>query len=247
MRWVLALREVIVATPLRARVAPLLIFLALTAAQGAFGDHSRYWVYLLKSVLGAGLLWLVWPAVAEMRWRFSLDACAVGILVFVVWVGAEGYYLPLTAVEDQLVGYLRGALGMEPTMPSAPAVPWNPHLAFGQDSALAWLCIVGRIAGSSLVVPPLEEMFYRSFLYRFLAAAKFESIPLLGIRIWPFLIGSIIFGAAHREWLPGIFCGAMYQWLVCRHGRLGEAMTAHAITNFLLGLWVVSRGAWVFW
>jgi hypothetical protein len=24
-------------------------------------------------------------------------------------------------------------------------------------------------------------------------------------------------------------------------------MTAHAITNFLLGLWVVWKGAWSFW
>jgi len=29
--------------------------------------------------------------------------------------------------------------------------------------------------------------------------------------------------------------------------RLGDAMTAHAITNFLLGVWVVWRHAWNFW
>jgi hypothetical protein len=39
-----------------------------------------------------------------------------------------------------------------------------------------------------------------------------------------------------------------YQWLVLRKNRLGDAMTAHAITNFLLGVWVVWRGgsAWKF-
>jgi membrane protease YdiL (CAAX protease family) len=42
-------------------------------------------------------------------------------------------------------------------------------------------------------------------------------------------------------------CGAAYQWLVLRKGRLGDAMTAHAITNFLLGAWIVWRGAWQFW
>jgi membrane protease YdiL (CAAX protease family) len=52
---------------------------------------------------------------------------------------------------------------------------------------------------------------------------------------------------AHNEWRAGIFCGAAFQWLVLRKGRLGDAMTAHAITNFLLGVWIVGRGAWQFW
>ena len=52
---------------------------------------------------------------------------------------------------------------------------------------------------------------------------------------------------AHREWLAGILCGFAYQGLVCWKKRLGDAMTAHAITNFLLALWVVGRGAWKFW
>jgi CAAX protease family protein len=49
------------------------------------------------------------------------------------------------------------------------------------------------------------------------------------------------------RWVAGIFCGLVYQWLVIRKGRLGDAMAAHAITNFLLGLWVIWRPAWNFW
>jgi hypothetical protein len=60
-------------------------------------------------------------------------------------------------------------------------------------------------------------------------------------------VTSLLFGFAHYEWLPGVLCGAIYQGLVCRKGRLGDAITAHAITNFLLGIWVVTRGAWHFW
>ena len=58
---------------------------------------------------------------------------------------------------------------------------------------------------------------------------------------------SIIFGVVHREWLAGILCGAAYQWLVLRRGHLGDAMTAHAISNLLLGIWVAYKGAWHFW
>jgi hypothetical protein len=107
--------------------------------------------------------------------------------------------------------------------------------------------IVARILGSTLVVPPLEEVFYRSFVYRYIANQNFPSVPLNQFLPWPFLATAAVFGFSHNEWLAGILCGAAYQWLVLRKNRLGDAMTAHAITNFLLGVWVVWRGAWHFW
>jgi CAAX prenyl protease-like protein len=101
--------------------------------------------------------------------------------------------------------------------------------------------------GSPFVVPPLEEVFYRSFLYRYLVRQDFLAMPLGEFRWSSFVIVSAVFGLAHNEWLAGIICGAAYQGLVVRKGRLGDALTAHAITNFLLGCWVVGRGAWNFW
>ncbi|MCL5098777.1 MAG: CAAX prenyl protease-related protein, partial [Candidatus Omnitrophica bacterium] len=94
---------------------------------------------------------------------------------------------------------------------------------------------------------PLEEVFYRSFLYRYLVQADFLQVPL-GRFLWlPFLLTSMIFGSTHNEWLAGLLAGLAFQGLVCWTKRLGDAMTAHAITNFLLGLWVIWQGAWHFW
>jgi hypothetical protein len=113
---------------------------------------------------------------------------------------------------------------------------------------MAWVYMVARIAGSSLVVPPLEEVFYRSFLYRMFVKADFRVMPLSQFHGLSFVVTSAIFGFMHPDrWLAGILCGLAYQWLVIRKGRLGDAMTAHAVTNLLLGLWVVSKGAWNFW
>src|SRR5262249_45354781 len=103
------------------------------------------------------------------------------------------------------------------------------------------------IAGSTLIVPPLEEVFYRSFLYRYLIRPDIQAVSLHAFRMHSFIITSVLFGVSHQEWMAGILCGAAYQGLVCWCGRLGDAMTAHAITNFLLGVWVVWRGEWHFW
>ncbi len=221
-------------SPLAARVVPFAVFIGLTFCQDFFGEAGRYWIYLAKTLLGAWLIALVRPAIAEMRWKLSWEAVAVGAAVFVMWVGLPG-----------LLKWL-GSSGSFALFNSA-RTAWNPTTQFASSPALAWLFIGGHIGGSALVVPPLEEVFYRSFLYRYLARKDFESVSL-GQFLWlPFLVTSVVFGLEHREWLAGILCGFAYQGLVCWKNRLGDAITAHAITNALLGVWVVWRGAWHFW
>jgi CAAX prenyl protease-like protein len=72
-------------------------------------------------------------------------------------------------------------------------------------------------------------------------------VPLNRFRPIPFLVTTLVFGLAHNEWLAGLLCGAAYQGLTLRKNRLGDAMLAHAVTNFLLGVWIVWRGAWNLW
>ena len=212
-------------SPTAARVVPFAVFVALTALQGQFGAASHYWMYLLKTLVGVALVWATLPAVAELRWRITPAAVLTGVAVFAIWVGLDPFYPKLAASGE----------------------PWNPHRAFGDGVPLAWFFIAVRVLGSTLVVPCLEEVFYRSFLYRSIARADFQALPLGQFAWLPFVATTAAFGLAHREWLAGILCAAAYQGLVCWRKNLGEAMTAHAVTNLLLGLYVVSRGAWIFW
>jgi hypothetical protein len=212
-------------SPVLSRVIPFLVVVAITALQGRLGEDSRFWLYLLKTLVGGWLLWLVWPVVEELRWEFSWRAVVVGALVFGIWVGLDPYYPKLQARGEG----------------------WDPLTRFGESSAAAWFFVVVRFVGSVIVVPPLEEVFYRSFLYRYVVSSNFLSLPLSGFRMIPFLVVAVIFGLAHHEWLAGFLCGCCYQGLVCWRGRLGEAVAAHAVTNLLLGVWVVARADWHFW
>ena len=223
----------LIRSPLRARVIPFVVFIVLTSGQSWLGGAGRYWLYLAKTLAGAWMLWAVRPVVAEMRWNFSWPAGLVGVAVFFLWIG----------LDDLLMN-----LGFPKSYPKmGSSAGWNPNAFFGEGSSLAWLFIVVRLAGSALVVPPLEEVFFRSFLHRYVVRTDFLKVPL-GIPGWrPFLVVSLIFGFEHREWLAGLLCGFAYQGLVCWKKRLGDAITAHAITNFLLGLWIVGKGAWQFW
>ena len=215
----------ILTSPILVRVIPFAAFALLTMLQGRFGEESQYWVYALKTILGAWMLWQVRHQVREMKWNISWQAIVVGVGVFVAWVGLDGYY---------------------PTL-SGRSGSFNPLSTYGSGSALAVVFVAVRVIGSSLVVPPLEEVFYRSFIYRYLIQFNFLDVSLKRFEWWAFLIAAAVFGIAHYEWLPGILCAFAYQGLVLRKGRLGDAMTAHAITNFLLAAWVITRGAYHFW
>ena len=148
-------------SPVWARVAPFAVFILLTSAQGWLGEGGHYWCYLGKTVVAAWMLFAVRSAVAEMRWVWSWQAIVTGVAVFLVWVG----------LDDLLV-----RLGFPNSYPKMKlsAAGWNPHLFFGEGSALAWFFIVTRVVGSSLIVPPLEEVFFRSFLYRYVAKVDFQ-------------------------------------------------------------------------
>jgi membrane protease YdiL (CAAX protease family) len=49
------------------------------------------------------------------------------------------------------------------------------------------------------------------------------------------------------RWAPGIFAGAVYGVVAIRTNRLGEAVAAHAVTNFLIAISVLAFGCWQLW
>jgi CAAX prenyl protease-like protein len=223
VKW---LREKMAGSPEFARVAPYFVFVLVGGLASVLDNDAPFWGYALKTAVGAWLVWEMRRVAEEVRWAFSWEAVVIGVAVFAVWVGLDGLYPRL----------------------ANPGEGWNPQKQYGAESFLAWFYIVVRIVGSSVVVPPIEEAMFRSFLYRYLVKLDFRAMPLNQYHGLSFLVTSAIFGLLHPDrWLAGILCGLAYQWLVLRKNRLGDAMTAHAITNFLLGVWVVWRGAWNFW
>src|SRR5205085_1287963 len=105
--------------------------------QGKFGEASKYWIYLLKTVLGGWFVWTLRMPISEMRWRFSGAALVAGAAAFLFWIGLDGWYPKLGG--------------------SGP--PWNPPADFPGHPALSWFFVTVRLIGSVLVVPPLEEVF----------------------------------------------------------------------------------------
>ena len=128
-----------------------------------------------------------------------------------------------------------GSLPAASTDPS----PYDPAVC-------GWTLTVAKLVGSAFVIAPVEEVFFRSFLYRWLQKRDFLSIPLARFNLSAFLWMVFLFTLEHDRPLAAALAGAVYGFAAIRWG-LTSAIIAHVTTNLLLALHVIFSGAWAFW
>lgn len=216
------------------RSAPYALFIALLAlrglapADGSWGFDPR-WLYPLSALLAAGLLlaWRreygelaaqTWPA-----WREVLIAVGVGGAVFAAWIALDEPWMRLGTATA----------GFRPVDTATGEILWPLTL-------LRW-------AGAALVVPLVEELFWRSFVMRWLQVPAFQALPPHRVAWRAIVLSTFLFMLTHTLWLAAIVAGLAYALLYVRTGSLWTAVIAHAVTNGLLGGWVVLTGNWGFW
>ena len=104
-----------------------------------------------------------------------------------------------------------------------------------------------RLAGAVLVVPVMEELFWRSFLLRYLINPDFKKVTLGTFSWFSFISVALLFGLEHHRWIQGIFAGFMYTALIINQKSLRGCVIAHGVTNLGLGLYVLATQNWMFW
>ncbi len=225
------------------RVLPFVLFLVIGAAEGRYFPGSQYWLYVAKTVVSGALLYYWRGLISEMRWAFSVSGLLSGLVIAALWIGLDGVIPSLDAIWYAARKLVTG----QAAPPVTPDALWNPITYFVGQPALGWGFVAIRVLGRSLVVPAMEEVFYRSFFYRYIANPKFLEMP---IGVWhsvAFLVTCAAFSFSHPgQWLAALICAATYQWLVIRHKRLGDAMLAHGVTNLVISIWAITTGQWKF-
>ena len=208
-------------------VLPFVVFLLLTEPARFFPAFSPY-LYITKTVLVGALLWFWRQKYAAdfssgLSFREILTAFACGLLVLVIWIVPEEYLFQIG----------QGAA-------------FDPY-ALGDSQAAAIGLIGVRLIGSSLVVPIMEELFWRSFLMRYLINPDFRSIPMGAFTWFSFIGVAVLFGLEHHRVLVGIIAGLLYGILLVYQKNLKGVILAHGVTNLGLGLYIILTGNWVFW
>jgi hypothetical protein len=194
--------------------------------------------YIVKTLAAAGLLIGFWRFYTRVSWRYWQLGILVGVVGVFQWVGMEKLILhfwphyPRPSV-DVLDPFKRGADGA---------------LLHYSSLGMAWAFVIFRWAGASLMVPFMEELFWRDYVWRTVLAPNDIRLAEVGEWDWrPFWFVAIAFSTVHVQWMTAIVWGLMIGWLLVRTRSLGACIIAHGVTNFLLGAYVLWTRDWYFW
>ena len=215
------------------RVIPFATFMLLLALRGFAPEDGSWgfdprWIYAAGVIVVGGLLaafWREYGELARQNWpdgRELLLAMAIGVAVFGVWILFDAPWMMLGE-------------------PSARFVPLDA------GGRLDGTLVAARWIGAALVVPVMEELFWRSFLMRWIQHPRFEAVDPRRVGLKAIVLSTFVFMLAHTMWLAAVIAGLAYAWLYVRTGRLWAPVIAHAVTNGALGAWVVATGRWQFW
>jgi CAAX prenyl protease-like protein len=210
--------------PLFPYAAPFVAYLLLLSANGLH-PHAVYLTYPLMVFLVGWLLLFGWNRLPEIRFKHPILSIALGLVGTVLWVGLYPW------------------LGRENPDPQT---GFNPRLF--ESTGIQIGLIAFRLAGSTLIVPVMEEIFWRGFLQRTLIQENFEDVPLGTYTHLSFWGTTGAFVLAHADqWGVALLWGTMASLWFIRTKSLGDVILLHAVTNLALGIYVLSTGSWYFW
>ncbi len=217
------------------RVLPFAVYMLLIIVfdllkplmpEGALLDNFFAITYPVKILGAAGILLYYWKSYDELRFDqlkavHVLGALATGVMVFVLWINMDWDFATLGSSDA-----------------------YDPRVL--PDKAYYGFLAV-RLAGTALIVPVFEEIFWRSFVVRYIINQDF-TIVRIGTFTWmSFIVSSLLFGSEHYIWLAGIMAGVFYNLLLYWSRSIYACIIAHSITNLLLGIYVIKTGSWQFW
>jgi hypothetical protein len=199
------------------------------------------WVYAAKIALTLAAVAFVWPGYRKFPLRLSWMAILVGVVGGPLWIGLclldceHRYLLPL--LEPLKWEWLKGIF-----VRSA----FNPFEQLAGQPALAWTFLAVRFLGFVAVVPLIEEFFLRGFVMRFVMERDWWEVPFGKASTLAIVLGTIFPMLSHPELLAAAVWFSMITWLMLRTRNIWDCVVAHAITNLILGIYVVTRGgsAW---
>jgi CAAX prenyl protease-like protein len=215
------------------RIIPFVLFMALLALRAYWPPQAQAlfdarWLYALNLPLVGGLLLWWWREYGELA-RQNLPTLREAGLALLVGLAVFGLWTQLTLPWMQI---------------GEPSAAYRPMDAAG---ALDWPLVAVRWLGAALVVPVMEELFWRAYLMRWFEHPTFERVDPRRVGWRALLLSTFVFVLVHTLWLAAAIAGLAYALLYRATGKLWTAVIAHAVTNGALGVYVVLSGRWEFW
>jgi CAAX prenyl protease-like protein len=170
------------------------------------------------------MLWRGWPHSGLRGPARPIFTVLVGLLVLALWIAPQ-----------QWLGVERRVDGFDPGF-------------FGEGAAW-WANVIVRFVRLTIVVPLVEEIFWRGFLLRYVIDEDFTKVPFGKFTWLSFGVVTLGFTFEHSQadWPAAALAGVLFNLVAYRTRSLMSCVVAHAVTNFALGLYVLQTRQWGFW
>jgi len=186
---------------------------------------------ILRVTVMTAVLWFIARPVIDLRVQHLVTTVAIGAAVFVVWIAPDLLikgYRHFWLFDNALTGKAATSLSTAATM--------------------NWPVLALRMIRAVAIVPIIEELFWRAWLMRWLVDNDFEKVPMGKYTAQAFWIVAVLFASEHGSyWDVGLAAGIIYNWWMVRTRSLGDLILAHAVTNGILGAYVIAFGKWEYW
>jgi CAAX prenyl protease-like protein len=211
-------------------ILPFLVFVGMLATFPYLG-LSPLLDQVARLVIVGGVIYVYSRHLLSWKIPFAGQSVLFGILVFIVWI-----------LPDLLIpGYRQHWLftnsftgGVSSSMPAA--------------ALLDPVVLALRTLRAAVLVPILEELFWRGWLGRWLVDQDFEKVPLGKYTTSAMLISGLLFASEHGPyWEVGLLAGLMYNYWLVKTRSLMDCIVAHGVTNLCLSLYVLATGKWEYW
>jgi uncharacterized protein len=211
-------------------IAPFLTFMAMLAIQkqlAFLGD----WEYALRVAVVGAVIFFFSRKVLDFKVRFFWPSLAIGLAVFVLWIAPDTLFPGWRQhwlFTNSIMGEVKVSLTAEQL--SSP------------------ILLLFRTMSAAILVPILEELFWRAWLMRWLVKQDFETLPMGFADRQSFWIVAVLFALEHGPyWEVGLLTGILWNWWMTRTKSLGDLIFIHAVTNLVLSLYVIYTKQWHFW
>jgi hypothetical protein len=211
-------------------ILPFAVFLGFLGIRSIL-PFGAGWEYPLRVTVVAAVLLAVSRPVIRLKPERAMQSVGLGLAVFAIWIAPDllwpayrGHWL----FQNPLIGSARSSL---------------PDTVVKDLLFLAF-----RIAGTAILVPIVEELFWRAWLMRYLISPDFQNVRLGAYTAMSFWLTALLFASEHGPyWDVGLLAGITYGWWMMRTRSLGDCIVAHGVTNLALAVYVVVTARWEYW
>jgi len=219
-----------------AHVLPLAVFMLLNLVPGWlrienselpwYQQAPEHWLYPAQTFFVGALLLFFAKHYRLAPWRGLDWALPLGVLGIAFWVAPVGL-----GWAERLDGF-------------------NPEI-LAQWPQWQLAAIVMRFVRMVVVVPLIEELFWRGFLMRYVRTGDgtWPQIPF-GSHSWKvYGIVTLLVMLAHdpADYAVAFIWGSLVYFVAVRTKSLGACVLMHALANLLLGFYILETRHWGFW